>query len=73
MIRGPVTSLNLPLYVITVWDKSRGPVNLVVYEGTPVLRKGGIVPMENLRIGEIVEVTVTGGRASMLILLDVEL
>jgi hypothetical protein len=71
-VRGPVTSLNQPLHVITIQDKSRGPVNLVVYEGTPVLRQGGLVPFESLRAGDIIEVSVIGGRASMVVLLDVE-
>lgn len=71
-IRGPVTDLNLPLRVVTVKDKSLGPVSFVVYTGIPLMKKGEIVPIESIRTGNIVEATFTGGRVVTVILLDVE-
>ena len=72
LVRGSVTNLNLPLRVVTVKDKSRGTVNLVVYDGTPLMRQGNMLSLNSIKVGDIIEVTVTGGRVSMVILLDVE-
>ena len=72
LIQGPVTNLNLALRVVTVKDKSRGTLNLVVYDGTPLMRQGNMLSLNSIKVGDIIEVTVTGGRVSMIVLLDVE-
>lgn len=72
ILQGSLTDLNLPLRVITIRDKARGPVRLIVYEGTPLLRQGSMVTLDSLQSGDMMEVTVTGGRVSSVILLDVE-
>ena len=71
-LQGPLTDLNLPLRVMTIRDKSKGPVRLIVYEGIPILKQGNMVTLESLRSGDVVEATLTGGRVSTVILLDVE-
>ena len=71
-LQGPLTDLNLPLRVMTIRDKSKGAVRLIVYEGTPILKQGSMVTLESLRSGDVVEATLTGGRVSTVILLDVE-
>jgi len=71
-LQGSLTDLNLPLRVMTIRDKSKGPVRLIVYEGTPILKQEMMVSMEVLRTGDVMEVTLTGGRVSTVILLDVE-
>ncbi|MBI5406366.1 MAG: Ig-like domain-containing protein [Nitrospirae bacterium] len=72
ILQGSLTDLNLPLRVLTIRDKAIGPVRLIVYEGTPLLRQGSMVTLDSLRSGDMMEVTLTGGRVSSVILLDVE-
>ena len=72
ILQGSLTDLNLPLRVITIRDKAIGPVRLIVYEGTPLLRQGSMVTLDSLQSGDMMEVILTGGRVSSVILLDVE-
>jgi len=71
-LQGPLTDLNLSLRVMTIRDRSMGPVRVVVYEGTPILKQGMMISMETLQLGDMTEVTLTGGRLSTVVLLDVE-
>src|SRR3989304_8190008 len=72
ILQGLLTDLNLPLRVLTIRDKAIGPVRLIVYEGTPLLRQGSMVTLDSLQSGDMMEVILTGGRGGPVFLLAEE-
>ena len=71
-LKGVVADINFRLRVISIRDGEKGLLNMVLYEGTPLMRLGEFFSLESLRLGNAVEVSFTGGRVSMVVLLDVE-
>ncbi len=64
-LRGPILNIENSLRLITVKDSALGKVSFVAYNGIPLMRKGDMVQIDKFKVGDIVEVTFTGGRAVM--------
>jgi hypothetical protein len=65
-LRGRMTSRHELLHLVTLEDPMLGKATWVYYDGTPVLREGEMILFQQLQEGDILDVTFSGGRASLI-------